>query len=122
MIVGERRHEEDVSVRLLPVVNNGFAQVDDDDYELLSQYRWYWHGNTVAKKIIDPVTKRRSYQTLSRFLMGQHCVFVDGDRKNCQRSNLRLAKEKKPKTLRQSIDLSIIDQLKTKEFQESFYN
>ena len=76
------------------------ALVSDEDYERVSQYKWYavdWDGTGKSwyarrRFITDGV---RRYVSLHRFIMGVpdsiKVDHIDGDGLNCQRYNLRHA-------------------------------
>lgn len=80
----------------VPLTQGRFALVDDADFALVSQFKWYVCicKNTcyaMRKEIIDGKYKRIG---LHSFLMGaidKLCDFIDGNGLNCQRSNLRIA-------------------------------
>lgn len=87
-------------MKQIPIQNRDFfAQVDDEDYDLVSQYRWYAIDNrkkrtAYASRSLDRNGKRTS-ELMHRLILGaQPGQFVDhkdGDGLNNVRSNLRIA-------------------------------
>src|SRR4051794_31497544 len=85
-------------MRQLPVGQNHFALVDDEDFPRLSRYHWMYRperdGNPGYAVRNIKVDGRRRHQYLHRDIMdpppGHEVVFVDGNRLNCQRTNLRV--------------------------------
>lgn len=105
-------------MKLLPLTQNKFAKVDDDDFDLVNQFKWRLgkhdlrNGNVVnyyAHRTIylgiNPESKaktklgKRKQQviTLGKFILGigetreLRADYIDGDNLNCQKSNLRIA-------------------------------
>lgn len=77
----------------IPLTQGHFALIDDDDYLIVSQYKWtYDHGYAVRKVTLAP--KHYQKVLLHRFLAdaqpGQIVDHRDGNGLNNTRSNLRL--------------------------------
>jgi len=77
----------------IPLSKGHFATIDDDDYPLVSQFKWtYDNGYVVRKVTIAP--KRYKKILLHRFLVnalpGQMVDHADGNGLNNSRTNLRL--------------------------------
>jgi len=90
------------SVRLLPLHGGGVAGVDDDDFEIVSTFRWTLHQNSPSRTrttryAIAHINGRRVYLHLFLWrLWGREPVPVvdheDGDGLHCTRLNLRAAR------------------------------
>lgn len=89
-------------MKLLPLTKGFFAMVDDADFELVNQYRWYYTGGYAARKATINLqgrkrgTCKQKQKTLylARFLMGEP-IGMNVDHKNLnpldnQRHNLRI--------------------------------
>lgn len=80
-------------MKSIPLTQGQFALVDDEDYERVSQYKWYLHHGSYAATTLG---HRGSTMLLHRFIMGvtdrhiqvDHC---DMNGLNNCRSNLRTA-------------------------------
>lgn len=79
-----------------------FAKVDDEDFDRLSQWKWYSQRNTTVKGFYvrrnkwDSVKKTNRNVLLHREVMNitDPKIYIDhkdGDGLNCQKSNLRIA-------------------------------
>lgn len=85
-------------MKLIPLTQGKFAQVDDEDYEYLNQWKWYAHNCS------DLCYARRSYRsdggvkifvTMHRIIMKTINTKLQVDHKdhnglNCQKYNLRI--------------------------------
>jgi hypothetical protein len=82
-------------MKLIPLTQDKFAQVDDSDFEYLNQWKWYAdkHGNTYY-------ARRDSYNKGKRESIYMHCLIMnpsegiepdhmDHNGLNCQRHNMR---------------------------------
>lgn len=105
-------------MKLLPLTKGKFANVDDEDFDMLSQWKWRlgvhalrdgktvnYYGQRTIYLGINPESKgktkggRRKQQviTLGKFILGigenreLRADYIDGDNLNCQKSNLRIA-------------------------------
>jgi len=76
------------SVRLIPLVEGGYAWVDAADYEWLNQYRWR------ARNGYPTRSEKRKQITMHREIMqppaDKLVDHIDGNRANARRSNLRV--------------------------------
>lgn len=86
-------------MKYIPLTKGKFAAVDDEDFEILSQHKWWvnssgyayrtvWLGrNQKPKHVHVPMHRQILNVTDSNILVDHR----DGDRLNNQRSNLRLS-------------------------------
>jgi len=89
-------------MKLIPLTQGKFAQVDDEDFEWLNQYKWHvkhtgnnWYATTCSKGDERLLKIGKSNVDMHRLIMG--CVMGDGkevDHRdlnglNCQKNNLR---------------------------------
>lgn len=82
----------------IPLTQGLVALVDDEDYELVSQYEWYAskHRNTYyARRNVTLEDGTRITIRLHREIMnakpGQQIDHIDGNGLNCQKYNMRFA-------------------------------
>lgn len=87
-------------MKLIPLTRGKFAQVDDEDYEYLMQFKWQCHRghNTqyATGALYSKETKKQTYVAMHRLLLGLtnpkvHTDHIDRNGLNNQRSNLRVA-------------------------------
>lgn len=82
-------------MKLITLTQGKFAQVDDDDYEWLNQ--WKWHVQLANNKYyVVGYLEKDKYQYMHRVIMGikDKNIFIDHKDKNPlnnQRDNLRIA-------------------------------
>lgn len=102
-------------MKLIPLTQGKFAQVDDEDFEWLSKYTWHAQLSTKVWYARTPIkTGRNKYciTPMHRLIMG--CTKGDGkivDHKdhnglNCQKNNLRFATKAENNVNRRSIGAS----------------
>lgn len=87
-------------MKRIPLSQNQFALVDDDDFERINQYNWYLGGNYYKGVRTNLYAIRRPnvenpYGSIHRMIMlapaGCAVDHIDGNGLNDQKSNLRLA-------------------------------
>jgi len=83
-------------MKLIPLTQGQFAQVDDDDYDELMKHKWFAHkrDNTFYAERHTTVDGRDIIQKMHQFIMGDNPLKLDidhkdGDGLNNQRCNLR---------------------------------
>jgi hypothetical protein len=80
-------------MKKIPLTKGAFALVDDDDYEYLSQYRWYLNTEGYAIREIWTGNKRRERVRMHREVMktpkGVEVDHVNGNRLDNRKINLR---------------------------------
>ena len=84
-------------MKLIPLNLGKFAQVDDADFDFLSQFNWYAHKNRnvwYAERAVTISAGRQTIVKMHRQLTGATATFLvdhwDGDGLNNQRLNLRV--------------------------------
>lgn len=84
-------------MKLIPLTQNKFAQVDDEDFQYLNQWKWYavkdgntfypvrakWNGSTQ-----DRIRMYNAIMNTPNNLLIDH---ADGNGLNCQKNNMRFA-------------------------------
>jgi hypothetical protein len=89
--------------KTIPLTQGKVAIVDDEDFPLLSQWKWYLHGGRCAGRRWEG---RPHVLLMHRFIMnappGAQVDHRDNDPLNNQRSNLRLASASENMTNRKS--------------------
>lgn len=86
--------------RVIQLTQRKTAVVDDDDYEMLSQYKWQAHfdqGNWYARRAYTTSSGKTSTRRMHQDVLGTSgkCLVdhIDGDGLNNQRANLRPASD-----------------------------
>ena len=89
-------------MKLIPLTKGKFAQVDDEDYEYLMQWKWRYKPNNGEKSTYgyacrtqrDTVAKKNLFVLMHRVIMntpiGRVTDHIDGDPLNCQKDNMRI--------------------------------
>lgn len=79
-------------MKLIPLTRGKFAQVDDEDYEYLMQFKWYVNNQKGYWYVLRSIS--RGSISMHRFIMNPPKDMVvdhiDHDTLNNQRSNLRI--------------------------------
>lgn len=98
-------------MKKIPLTQGYFALIDDDDYQLVNQYRWsinkHINTNYAVTNIILPDGSRKTWFRMHRLIMipndDQAIDHIDGNGLNNTRDNLRLcvASQNKANTLKQ---------------------
>lgn len=97
----------------IPLSQGRFAMVDDEDYPLVSQYKWSCDRGYAVRKI---TIERRRYRLiyLHRLLTnaqpGQVVDHRDGDRGNNTRQNLRICTARQNSRNRQAYTTHVVKQ------------
>lgn len=78
-------------MKMIPLTQGLFAQEDDNDYNALSQYRWYAHkrGKTFYARRSVGDTKIEMHRQIIGALPGQIVDHIDHDGLHNQRRNFR---------------------------------
>jgi hypothetical protein len=74
-------------VKLIPVSRNKFAQIDNDDFELISKYRWY--ENEVYAVTYHKGKRIKMHRLIMKAKPGQPVNHKDNNKLNYQKYNLR---------------------------------
>jgi len=78
----------------IPLTQGKFALVDDDDYEYLSQWKWWYSNGYVVRSHIDPVTKKSTKIYMHRKIMkppkGMVVHHINNNGLDNQECNLRV--------------------------------
>jgi hypothetical protein len=78
--------------RLVPLTQDKYAIVDDEDYELVTKHSWYAHKGTTTFYACRNVhlMGRKTIQRMHAFITGYNrCDHINGNGLDNQRSNLR---------------------------------
>lgn len=83
-------------MKLIKLTNGMHAQVDDEDYDKLKNYRWYFYKNGNNYYTLTNIKQNGRYVTKQMHVMimgtpkGMHTDHIDGNGLNNQKSNLRI--------------------------------
>lgn len=78
----------------VPLKHGGFAVIDDEDYELVSAYKWRLnqHGYAVSHRMVEgKVEAVFMHRLINATPSGEITDHIDQDKLNNRRSNLRTA-------------------------------
>lgn len=81
-------------MKLLTLTQGKFAQVDDEDYEWLSQWKWYYSGEYAVRNSSKLLGKRKilyMHREIMQAAVGVEIDHADMDTLNNQRHNLRVS-------------------------------
>jgi hypothetical protein len=85
-------------MKRIPLTKGKEALVDDEDYEYLMQWKWYYHGHYAGRNLPRANGKQRNIfmHPVIAGLLGLHkghldIDHADGNKLNNQRANLRIA-------------------------------
>lgn len=84
-------------MKLIPLTQDKFAIVDDDDYDFLMQWKWHLHGGKnswyAARSAKLPCKNKQSTILMHRIILGvgngEFVDHINGDKLDNRRSNLR---------------------------------
>lgn len=94
---------DDVKIRLIPLTQKKFAIVDADDYEYLSQFKWFFHKGGISKtgafygyaerkqRIGGKDTAIRMHRVINKTPDGLYTDHVNGNTLDNRKINLRTA-------------------------------
>jgi len=52
----------------IPLTQNKFAIVDDEDFDQVNQYKWYFNNGYARRWYLDKKTKKEGYMTMHRLI------------------------------------------------------
>lgn len=79
-------------MKQISLTQSKFALVDDEDYERVSKYKWFYHLGYAKRGIYDPKIKNNHHQGMHSFIM-QHTKYIDHknrDGLDNRKENLRI--------------------------------
>jgi hypothetical protein len=83
----------------IPLTQEKFALVDDEDYEFLMQWKWYFEGRyaRATNKQILPIKSKYMHRLIMRniALNGESIDHINGDKMDNRKSNLRVCDKSK---------------------------
>lgn len=83
-------------MKQIPLTRGKFAVVDDDDYERISQWKWYaTAGGEYAGRSVRDASKRKTIVYMHREILGVtdskvYTDHINGDKLDNRRENLRI--------------------------------
>lgn len=75
-------------MKQIKLTQDRYALIDDEDFDLISQYKWHFDGKYAAKKSPDKVYLHRLIMKPQRSEQVDH---IDGNKLNNTKNNLRVA-------------------------------
>lgn len=87
------------TTKTIELTQGKFAQVDDEDFERLNQYNWYFNCGYAMRHLYDPITQKTTKMRMHREIMkapkGIDVDHINGNRLDNRRENLRLDPDRK---------------------------
>lgn len=79
-------------MKLIPLNLGKFAQVDDEDYDYLMQFKWYYNKGYATRTVDNHKNQKtiRMHRVIINTPIGMQTDHIDGDKLNNCRSNLRI--------------------------------
>jgi len=81
-------------VKRIPLTQGKFALVDEEDYEWLNQWKWYYNNGYAARDQWDPITKKQIKIRMHRIIMnakeGEEVDHINHNGIDNQKYNLRV--------------------------------
>lgn len=76
----------------IPLTRGLFAIVDDDIFDVASQYKWYANQIRTGEFYAARTSKSEGLVYLHKFIMGKDGIVdhINGNRLDCRRSNMRI--------------------------------
>jgi hypothetical protein len=83
-------------MKLIPLTQGMFAKVDDEDYERINKYNWYFNNGYASRQTRERTKLKRVF--MHRFVMGcekgKVIDHINQDRLDNRKSNLRVCSQK----------------------------
>jgi len=83
-----------VAFKRIPLTQGKFALVDEEDYEWLNQWKWYYNNGYAARDQWDPITKKQIKIRMHRIIMnakeGEEVDHINHNGIDNQKYNLRV--------------------------------
>jgi hypothetical protein len=82
-------------MKLIPLSQNKFAQVDDDLFDYLSQWKWFFDGDYARRHVYEYKNGKKiqkniqMHRLVNKTPKGKFTDHIDGNPLNNQRANLR---------------------------------
>jgi len=81
-------------VRKIPLTQGKFTLVDEEDYEELYKYKWYYHNGYAARSQYNPITQKAPIVLMHRVIMnvkeGEEVDHINHNTLNNRKCNLRV--------------------------------
>ena len=83
-----------MAFKRIPLTQGKFALVDEEDYEWLNQWKWYYNNGYAARDQWDPITKKQIKIRMHRIIMnakeGEEVDHINHNGIDNQKYNLRV--------------------------------